>query len=43
MISLDRSLADLVRRGVVSPQDAMAYAKNRDYFKMLVGRTDMHE
>lgn len=40
MISLDRSLADLVRRGVVSAQDAMAYAKNRDYFKMLVGRSE---
>lgn len=41
MISLDRSLADLVRRGIVSPQDAVAYAKNRDYFKMLVGRAEV--
>ncbi len=36
MISLDRSLADLVRRGVVSIDDAIAYSKNKDYFTMLV-------
>lgn len=38
MVSLDRSLADLVRRGLVSADDAIAYAKNRDYFSMLVSR-----
>jgi twitching motility protein PilT len=38
MISLDRSLADLVRRGIVSANDAIAYAKNRDYFTMLVSK-----
>lgn len=38
MVSLDRSLADLVRQGVVAADDAIAYAKNRDYFSMLVSR-----
>lgn len=36
MVSLDRSLADLVRRGIVSIDDAIAYSKNKDYFTMLV-------
>lgn len=40
MISLDRSLADLVRRGVVSAEDATAYAKNREYMNMLIGRSN---
>jgi twitching motility protein PilT len=38
MVSLDRSLADLVRRGQVSMQDAYVYSKNRDYFTMLIGK-----
>lgn len=38
MISLDRSLADLVRRGVVTVDDALGYAMNKDYFTMLVGK-----
>ncbi len=38
MVSLDRSLADLVRQGAIAAEDAMAYAKNRDYFSMLVSR-----
>lgn len=40
MISLDRSLADLVRRGIVDIDEATAYAKNKDYFAMLVGKED---
>lgn len=40
MVSLDRSLADLVRRGVVSIDDATAYAKNKDYFTMLVSKEE---
>lgn len=40
MVSLDRSLADLVRRGIVSIDDATAYAKNKDYFTMLVRKED---
>ena len=37
MIPLDRSLADLVQQGLVDVEDALRYAKNRDYFRMLVG------
>lgn len=37
MISLDRALADLVRRGLVSVGDALTYSKNRDYLQMLIG------
>lgn len=40
MISLDRSLADLVRRGIVGIDDATGYAKNKDYFTMLVRKED---
>ncbi len=40
MVSLDRSLADLVRRGIVSIDDATAYAKNKDYFTMLVSKEE---
>ena len=36
MISLDRALADLVRRGLVSVNDAFIYAKSQDYLKMLL-------
>ena len=38
MVSLDRSLADLVRQGIVRAEDALIYSKNRDYFAMLVGK-----
>ena len=38
MISLDRSLADLVRRGLISVDDAFTYAKNRDYLQMLISK-----
>ena len=37
MIPLDRSLADLVQQGLVDVEDAFRYAKNRDYFRTLVG------
>ncbi len=36
MISLDRALADLVRRGLVSVNDAFIYAKSQDYLEMLL-------
>jgi twitching motility protein PilT len=39
MISLDRSLVDLVRRGQISVNDAFVYAKNRDYLQMLMSKT----
>lgn len=38
MVSLDRALADFVRRGMVSAEDAMRYAKSQEYFKMLIGK-----
>lgn len=37
MMGLDRSLADLVRRGLISVNDALTYAKNREYLQMLIG------
>jgi len=36
MISMDKSLADLIQRGMITIDDAMIYAKNREYLKMLV-------
>lgn len=36
MISLDKSLATMVQRGIITLDDALRYAKNRDYFKMLI-------
>lgn len=38
MISLDRALADLVRRGLISVNDAFIYAKNREYLQMLMSK-----
>lgn len=38
MISLDRALADLVLRGLVTVDDAFMYAKNRDYLQMLLSK-----
>lgn len=38
MISLDRSLAELVQRGHISLQDAFVYAKNREYLEMIIGK-----
>jgi twitching motility protein PilT len=37
MVSLDRSLADMVQRGLVGVDDAFRYAKNREYLQMLLG------
>lgn len=38
MISLDKSLAQLLQAGDITLEHAMSYAKNRDYVRMLVGR-----
>ncbi len=38
MISLDRSLADLVRKGLITFEDGLAYANSPDLFKTLVKR-----
>jgi twitching motility protein PilT len=39
MISLDKSLADLVQRGMITLDDALTYSQNREYLQMLVGKT----
>ena len=36
MISLDKSLAQLVQKGLITADDAFIYCKNRDYLKMLI-------
>jgi twitching motility protein PilT len=38
MISLDKSLLDLVQRGLVTAEDALIYAKNKDYFQTLINK-----
>ena len=38
MMSLDRALADMVRKGLVKLEDALAYANNEEMFKSLVKR-----
>ncbi|MFZ2300035.1 MAG: PilT/PilU family type 4a pilus ATPase [Candidatus Moraniibacteriota bacterium] len=38
MMSLDRVLADLVRRGLITVNDAFVYAKNREYLQMLMSK-----
>lgn len=38
MVSLDRSLASLARRGIISVNDAMVYSKNRQYLEMLIAK-----
>ena len=38
MISLNRSLAELVRRGEVAPETAMAYALNPTEFQTMIGQ-----
>lgn len=38
MISLDKSLADLIQRGLVTLDDAMVYSKNNEYLQMLISR-----
>lgn len=36
MMSLDKSLADLVQQGLITIDDAMAYCKNEEYLQMLI-------
>ena len=38
MVSLDKSLADLVKKGLVKLEDGVAFASNQDLFKSLVKR-----
>ncbi len=39
MISLDKALAGLVQKGIISVEDAFTYAKNRDYLQMLIKKS----
>lgn len=36
MISLDRSLSQLIKEGVISIEEAFAYTSNRDYLKAII-------
>lgn len=36
MISLDKSLADLVHQGAITVDDAITYSKNEEYLRMLI-------
>lgn len=36
MISLDKSLAELVHQGLISVDDALMYTKNEEYLRMLI-------
>lgn len=38
MVSLDRSLSELILRGLVSVEDAFVFAKNREYLQMLLSK-----
>ncbi len=38
MVSLDRSLADLVKRGHIALEDAFGYTKNREYLEMMISK-----
>jgi len=38
MISMDKALADLVRKGLVKLEDGLAYSSNEELFKSLVRR-----
>ncbi len=40
MISLDKSLSILLKKGIITLDSAMTYAKNREYLRMLMGRGD---
>ncbi len=38
MVSLDKSLADLIQRGLVTLDDAFVYSKNQEYLQMLIAK-----
>jgi len=38
MVSLDKSLADLIQRGLVTMDDALVYSKNEEYLQMLISK-----
>jgi twitching motility protein PilT len=38
MISLDKSLAGLIQRGLITMDDALVYSKNQEYLQMLISK-----
>ncbi|MEI8103561.1 MAG: PilT/PilU family type 4a pilus ATPase [Candidatus Moraniibacteriota bacterium] len=40
MVSLDRSLADLVQRNIVDINETYRYVKNMDYYRMILGEKE---
>ena len=38
MISLDKSLADLIQKGLITMDDALVYTKNQEYLQMLLSK-----
>ncbi|EKE19544.1 MAG: hypothetical protein ACD_8C00143G0016 [uncultured bacterium] len=38
MVSLDKSLADLIQRGLITVDDALVHAKNEEYLQMLIAK-----
>ena len=40
MISLDRSLGDLIQRGLVTLEDALPYSNNAEYLQMIINRDE---
>jgi twitching motility protein PilT len=40
MISLDKSLADLIQKGFITMEDAIVYSKNQEYLEMLINKRD---
>jgi len=38
MVSLDKSLADLIQRGLITIDDALVYSKNEEYLQMLIAK-----
>ncbi|HAR99649.1 MAG: Pilus retraction protein PilT [Candidatus Moranbacteria bacterium GW2011_GWC2_37_73] len=38
MVSLDKSLADLIQRGLITMDDALIYSKNEEYLQMLISK-----
>lgn len=38
MISLDKSLADMIHKGLITADDAFVYSRNPEYLQMLIGK-----
>lgn len=38
MVSMDKSLSELIKKGIVTADDAFAYSKNKEYLQMLLNK-----